>query len=285
MPEIIIDNVKYKNVPNKKQGVAFGNRLTQSNIGMSQSVVDYINSNKFYTLVDAIDIDWNGVEIDENITLNTTSDLVNWLKTFQDTSELDSTVREIQEQVNALMLDKVSVGLSASISTIFVNSSNSIHLTATTDTEASVIAISKNNSQISTGSGNSLEYTDTVSVPVAGSISYVASFTVYGLTKTVTKNISVVNKIYYGAGFTYTDASNSPSAKTSPAGTYVIPIAANESYVFFNIPSNMNISKVTVSGFDMKFASPVLVTIDGVSYKSYKSENTYDAGSLTIVIQ
>ena len=39
-------------------------------------------SEDFYNLVNAIDIDWNGIEVDNNIILNTTSDLIAWIKTI-----------------------------------------------------------------------------------------------------------------------------------------------------------------------------------------------------------
>jgi len=63
-----------------------------------------------------------------------------------------------------------------------------------------------------------------------------------------------------------------------------VNVPANGKYVFFNVPSSMNINKATVSGFDMPLNAPVNVTIDGQSYKSYKSVNTYDAGTLTVVL-
>lgn len=82
MAQVTIKDVKYTNVPNKKVGAKVANRITQSNIGMSQSVADYLASDSFYKLVGAIDIDWNGIEIDENIVLNDTSDLINWISSL-----------------------------------------------------------------------------------------------------------------------------------------------------------------------------------------------------------
>jgi hypothetical protein len=46
----------------------------------------------------------------------------------------------------------------------------------------------------------------------------------------------------------------------------------------------MSITKATVSGFDMPFKPYVSKTIDGKSYKSYESANTYTEGTLNVVI-
>ena len=68
------------------------------------------------------------------------------------------------------------------------------------------------------------------------------------------------------------------------AGTYNINVAQNGSYVWFNVPSSMTIHGATMSGFEFPLEAPTNVTINGVAYKSYRSSNTYNAGTLTIVI-
>ena len=87
MAEVIVNSVKFTNVPNKKAGTKITNKLTQSNIGLSQSTVDYIESEAFYNLVNAIDIDWNGIEINENLHINSTSDLIQWIASISSTNE------------------------------------------------------------------------------------------------------------------------------------------------------------------------------------------------------
>lgn len=90
MAEITINGVKYTNVPNKKAGTKFAASLTQSNIGASQAVQDYVNSAYFYPLVNAIDINWNGVEVDENSYINSTSDLITYIATKGSNVDLSS---------------------------------------------------------------------------------------------------------------------------------------------------------------------------------------------------
>ena len=77
-----IKDVVFNNVPNKKQGTKIGTMLTQSNIGVSQEVENYIESEEFYKLISALDIDWAGIEVDENVVINDTADLINWIKSL-----------------------------------------------------------------------------------------------------------------------------------------------------------------------------------------------------------
>jgi hypothetical protein len=93
--------------------------------------------------------------------------------------------------------------------------------------------------------------------------------------------------IYFGAAATWdaiNNDSHKASARTSPVGTYSITVSQNGHSVFFNVPSEMSITKATVSGFDMPFKPYVSKTIDGKSYKSYESANTYTEGTLNVVI-
>ena len=79
MSQITINDIKFTNIPNKKFGIKLSNTLTQSNI--NQSVVNYLQSEDFYKLVNAVDIDWNGIEVDESVLINDTADLIKWIAT------------------------------------------------------------------------------------------------------------------------------------------------------------------------------------------------------------
>jgi hypothetical protein len=100
MSEITIKNIKYTNVPNKKVGAKVANKLTQSNIGMSQTVAAYLASENFYTLINAIDIDWNGIEIDANTHINDTSDLITWIATKAGQAGADGVTPHIGQNGN-----------------------------------------------------------------------------------------------------------------------------------------------------------------------------------------
>lgn len=198
---------------------------------------------------------------------------------------IDDDLQLTQAQINAIVLGgAVTIGLSATPSPVFVGASSNINLTATINTPADSIKIKKGSTEIATGSGTSLSGSDSITPSAAGNTQYTAEFTLGGLTKTTNKNVVAVYPIKYGAGDDYTDATTQASVRTTPAGTYNVTVPNDGDYVFFVVPATMTINRASMSGFDFPLQAPVDVTIGGVAYKSYQSSNTYDAGSLTIVI-
>lgn len=185
--------------------------------------------------------------------------------------------------INSIINDKATVSLTVTPSVVHVGSTNTITLKATTDTAATEIKITGGASVI-TGSGKSVQGTDTVQLSAAGEKTYTAEFTINGLKKSTTAKLTAVNKIYYGSGDTYTDATSVASARKTPAGTYNVTVETSGKSIFFVIPATMTINKATLSGFDFPLDAPVSVEKDNVSYKSYKSSNTMDAGTYQIVI-
>lgn len=184
--------------------------------------------------------------------------------------------------INSIINDKATVSLTVTPSVVHVGSTNTITLKATTDTEATEIKITGGASVI-TGSGKSVQGTDTVQLS-AGEKTYTAEFTINGLKKSTTAKLTAVNKIYYGSGDVYTEATSVASARKTPAGTYNVTVGTSGKSIFFVIPATMTINKATLSGFDFPLDAPVSVEKDNVSYKSYKSSNTMDAGTYQIVI-
>ena len=194
---------------------------------------------------------------------------------------------DLQAQIDTIISEKATVSLSASASTHIVGSST-FTLIASTNTNAESIVIKQGNNVIATGSGKTLTQTITVIQETAANIIYTAEFTFAGGNKrTVMTTVYFVDKVYVGSGAVYTDVisdSYAQSARRSPAGTYNVTVAENGQYVFFVIPATMSITKATLSGFDFPLDAPVNETIDGVSYKVYRSNNTNDAGTYQIVI-
>lgn len=190
----------------------------------------------------------------------------------------------LQQQIDQVVNDKATVSLSVTPSPVFVGEQAIINLVAMTDTRATSIKIKKGSTEIATGSGFSLTGSDTFTPAAAGNTTYAAEFTIAGLQKQTTKNVVAVYPIKYGAGDDYTDAQTRASVRTTPAGTYNVTVANNGDYVFFVVPRTMNINSAKMSGFDFPLQTPQNVEIDGVEYKYYQSANTYDAGTLTIVI-
>ena len=201
------------------------------------------------------------------------------------TDVIDDDLQLTQAQINAIVLGgAVTPSLSASPGTVFVGVQTTINLTASINTPADNIKIKQGDIEIATGSGTSLSGSDTITPSAAGNTQYTAEFVLGGLTKTTNKNVIAVYHIKYGAGDDYTDATTQASVRTTPVGTYNVTVPNNGDYVFFVVPRTMNINSAKMSGFDFPLQAPVNVEIDGVEYKYYQSANTYDAGTLTIVI-
>lgn len=70
--------------------------------------------------------------------------------------------------------------------------------------------------------------------------------------------------------------------KANPNGTYNITVPVDGYKVYFILPDGMEIHKATMNGFDFPLEHDTYFPVYG--YHIYASENTYDAGSLTIVI-
>ena len=190
-----------------------------------------------------------------------------------------------QAEINAIVLGgAITTTLSVSPSVAYVGTAVSINLTAASSVTADTITIKKGDTVIATGTNKTSQAATDSLTPVEGNNAYSAQFVIGGLTKNSSKNVVGVYPIYYGAGAAYTAATTKASARTTPAGTYNVVVAQNEDYVFFNIPATMTINRATMSGFNFPLGAPESVEIGGVAYKSYKSSNTYDAGTLTIVI-
>ena len=65
-----IKGITFNNVPKKKRGTKISTMLTQSNIGVTQDVNSYLLSDDFYKLISALDIDWAGIQVEENVVIN-----------------------------------------------------------------------------------------------------------------------------------------------------------------------------------------------------------------------
>lgn len=198
---------------------------------------------------------------------------------------IDDDLQLTQAQINAIVLGgAVTPSLSASPGTVFVGVQTTINLTASINTPADNIKIKQGDTEIASGSGTSLSGSYAITPNAAGNTQFKADFVLGGLSKAAAKDVVAVYPVKYGAGDDYTDATTQASVRTTPVGTYNVTVPNNGDYVFFVVPRTMNINSAKMSGFDFPLQAPQNVEIDGVEYKYYQSANTYDAGTLTIVI-
>ena len=190
----------------------------------------------------------------------------------------------LQNQINQIVDNTLKIDFTLSPNIVFVGDTPTVNINITTDMTVNDILLHKDEELIASGSGTSLTYTDVNEEPLESNINYSVTCNVNSVNKTVNKTLNVVNKIYYGAGTNYTDAVTVYSPSTNPKGQYNVNVQTSESYIYFNVPSYMDIDNATLSGFDFPLDEPTTVTIDNTEYKSYRSSNTVDSGTYEIII-
>ena len=196
----------------------------------------------------------------------------------------------LQGQINDIVASQTSISLSGSPSVIYAAKSGQTVLLSSKITTIGTISshkILKGSTEISSGTDQILNGSDP-STNTTTDITYTTEAVINGVKVSKESTVYVRYPIYFGASATW-DAINNDShkapAKTNPVGIYHINVSQNGYSVFFNVPSEMSITKVTVSGFDMPFKPYVSKTIDGKEYKSYESTNTYTTGAFDVVIE
>jgi len=204
---------------------------------------------------------------------------------------MDETAHGFQDQINAIVNGKATVGLSATPDTVFVGVQSSISLSATTNTSATSIKIKKGSTELASGSGTSLNGSDTITPSAPGNTAYLAEFTIAGLQKQAPKNVVAVYPVYYGAGLEQSDvldvAACKASPRTTPTGTYTVQITGGSKYIWFFVPANMStqITSAKMNGFDFPLETLADVTdASNVVYKVYRTPNTNEAGTYVINI-
>lgn len=165
-----------------------------------------------------------------------------------------------------------------------VGDTNNIKLDFSVDTDAEQINLKRDGSVIAQGSGRSLSFIDTLLTSVAGAVTYMAEAVIGGITREVSVEVKVVNKIRYGAGTQLSDIVNVASPKLNPAGRYAFEVENEGDYIFVLVPSPMLITNVTFGGLDLPMDEPTGALVDDVVYNVYKSSNQYVADVYVIEI-
>ena len=209
--------------------------------------------------------------------------------TDAETQRAQGVENDLQEQINEIVGGDATVTLTASPTTIFVGQQYNISLTATTNKNATSIIIKKAGTQIASGSGTSLQKTDTVTADATGSISYSAEFIISGVTRSASRNVTAVYPIYFGAGMEQADVLGVDACKapvrTTPNGTYNVTVADSPKYIWFFVPAGMpQITSAKMNGFDFPLDAQPDTTEGGVTYKVYRTPNTQETGTYSIII-
>ena len=188
-----------------------------------------------------------------------------------------------QAQINAIVLrDAINVSLSADKSAIFVGEDVQVGLTATSDTDATLIKIYKGDVHLATGSGRTCTATSREIPQSAGNISYRAEFTFGGIQKQATRTITAVYPVYYGAGTSYAETTTVADTVPHIAGSFTKQITtADGDYLFIEVPDNFNLTSIKlVSTYETSLGFTQIESTRA-GYKAYKNNDARGAGTYT----
>ena len=256
----------------------------------------WIASHRMDDIETHIDSSYNAMEEYVNAADSNLQGQINDIETHIDSSYnameeyVNAADSNLQGQINDIVASQTSISLSGIPSVIYAAKSGQTVLLSSKITTIGTISshkILKGSTEISSGTSPNLKGSDP-STNTTTNIIYKTEAVINGVKVSKESTVYVRYPIYFGASATW-DAINNDShkapAKTNPVGIYHINVSQNGYSVFFNVPSEMSITKVTVSGFDMPFKPYVSKTIDGKEYKSYESTNTYTTGAFDVVIE
>lgn len=188
----------------------------------------------------------------------------------------------LQQQINEIVGGDATVTLTASPTTIFVGQQYDIALTASTNKSATSIIIKKAGTQIASGSGSSLQKTDTVTADATGNISYSAEFIISGVTRTANRNVTAVLPLYYGVGTSYPETmtkDNTP--RVAGSFNYSNITTADGDHLYFEVPNNMKLTSLELVSTYNTPLSFEQVTSQREGYKAYKNTEPRGAGTYT----
>lgn len=167
--------------------------------------------------------------------------------------------------------------------TILTDTAVTINIVGRSQMTAESLVLSRGGVTIASGTGKAVTGQENVDAPVSGTLTYLLTAVIGGVTRTKEVVVEVMDAVYYGAGTQATDITTKATARRSAGGRYSI-VASQDDYFFILVPQGMTIQGMKMSGLDIPVETPTGVIIDGLTYLCYQSSNQYDAGSYTIEV-
>lgn len=192
------------------------------------------------------------------------------------------TKSETDEIIDETKGELADVKISLSRDVIKTGESAPVIVRVKSNVSATSIVIKRDGAEIARGTGEALQYSDTVTAEQSGEVIYTAELEIGGVQRVVDVSLPVVYPVYYGAGFQASAIATQATARKTPAGRYEFIASADESSIFIIVPSGMNVNYVSMGGIEIPMALPTGMFIGSVQYLCYQSSNTYDAGDYVI---
>lgn len=190
---------------------------------------------------------------------------------------------EVDAQIAAAIGAIADLSLDVNIKTILTNTSVALTVTGHTQVAAESLTLTRGGYQVATGQGATITAIDNVNIQTAGTITYLLTAVIGGVTRTKEFSVDVVDPIYYGGGNQASDINTKASARLSPVGRYGITLSSGQHF-FVIVPVGMSVNGMRMSGVDIPVEGAAGVMIDEKSYLSYQSSNVYDAGNYVIEV-
>lgn len=189
---------------------------------------------------------------------------------------------ELERTLQALVLGaKASCVVSPNV--IHKNTATEVSVTGSiSNVKATAISIEGDNYKNSTDEDTG-SFDTVFPIQTSKDITFIVKATYNGAIFPASAMLYAVDKIFYGAGTSASAATNVASPRRTPAGTYSLTTQSGD-YVWWSVPSSMSINKATLNGFNFPIKQDGTTSVDGVSYKIYKSENQYSASTMNIVV-
>lgn len=207
-------------------------------------------------------------------------------------SDIDDNVSTLQESVSEIDKAVFPLGVTLSVSPTIVEAGTSTEVTiswgATLKGQSINDAANFTLNDTSVKGTTSKKETITDTAPTTKIYTLVTSYE--GRSNTSKVNLPIVGAMYFGfnaanaVGSLDITSLGKESLKTSPNGTYTLQNSTDGHYMWLCVPNNMNISKVTMSGFDVPMEAAATKAVGDITYKCYRSSNALLNGSYTILI-
>ena len=234
----------------------------------------------------------DGTEVVEHkvkIKIDPTSD--SYLTVGPDGLKLSGVANGINDLAESIYYYHASATISASPTLIEKGVSTQITLTAKSlfKTESANTLDIKKGEETLESSGTTASKTATVSIDDTTTFQAIATFD-YDVVKTTNVTVTAKYPVYtFGSTNNTVDSSTITagvkSVKFNASGSYSINLSQNLMYFWICVPNDMSINKVTLSGFDVPMEAYQTVSVTGKGdYKCYRSSNTNDSGTYTLVV-
>lgn len=190
----------------------------------------------------------------------------------------------LQKQISQLQSGDIDMSITVTPSVFYRGVTNEVTTTVSLGKKANLITLYANDEVVMSVQENT-ELSYTSYLQESTNFRFIAMIDGMSYEREVTAHAAF--PCYVGCGFSYEEvmgAGNKQTPRVSISGSYTVTVGQEGEHVFFIIPADMSIRRAELGGFEFPLTMEER-EIGNVAYKVYKSENAYQAGELTLIVQ